>query len=130
MSAPVYAWSRDGEEFHGEFDSREAALLDAMADADDEHEPGDSVTLYTGRQQLAITFLRPLEARVGERVTEMLDDWLADEIPADSEIAELIKEKHAAFGKHILDWFETHGSFSRWAVVDIVQHPYVVPAES
>lgn len=125
MSAAVYAWSRDGEEFHGEFETREAALAEAQADADGEHMPGDHVTLYTGRQQLAITFLRPLQESLGRRVTEMLDDYLVDEIPADMPIAELIKEKHAAFGKHILDWFEVHGSFNRWAVVDVQPASYV-----
>lgn len=125
MIAAVYAWSRDGEEFHGEFETREAALAEAQADADGEHMPGDNVTLYTGRQQLAITFLRRREASLGESVTELLDEWLIDEIPADDAIADLIKEKHAAFGKHILDWFEVHGSFNRWAVIDIQPASYV-----
>ena len=127
MSAPVFAWSRDGETFHGEFDSREAALAEAQADADASDDSGTAVTLYTGRQQLAINFLRKWEARIGQSVTEMLDEWLIDEIAADDVIAELIKEKHAAFGKHILDWFEIHGSFTHWAVADVQEHAYTVP---
>lgn len=125
MSADVYAWSRDGENFHGEFDTRDAALAVAQADADAEFLPGVEATLYTGRQKTAMEFLRKRESSLGESVTEMLDEWLIDEIPADDVIAELIKEKHAAFGKHILDWFEVHGSFNRWAVVDVQHASYV-----
>lgn len=129
MSAPVYTWSSDGELFHDEFETREAALAQAQAEADAEHMPGTEVTLYTGRQQLTIEFLRKWEARIGESVTELLDEWLIDETASDDVIAELIKEKHAAFGNHILDWFEIHGSFNRWAVVDIQPASYVTQGD-
>lgn len=129
MSAPVYCWSLDGEEFHGEVDTREAALAEGQANAENDWPHCHTGTVYTGEQRRAMHFLRKREASIGESVVEKLDEWLADEIASDDAIVELIKEKHAAFGKHILDWLEVHGSFSRWAVVGVQEHEFTTPEE-
>ena len=129
MSTPVFCWSLDGEGFHGEFDSREAALAEGQAEAENEWPYGHTGTVYTGEQRHAMHFLRKWEASIGESVVERLDEWLFDEIASDEAIVDLIKEKHAAFGKHILDWLEVHGSFSRYAVDAVQEHEFTTPEE-
>jgi hypothetical protein len=129
MKQPVYCWSLNGEEFHGEFDTREAALSEAQAEAENDWPYGHTGTVYTGEQRHALHFLRKREARIGESVVEQLDEWLIDDIASDDIIVELIKEKHAAFGKHILDWLEVHGSFNRWAVDAVQEHEFTTPEE-
>ena len=129
MSEPVYCCSLNGEEFHGGFDTREAALAEGQAEAESDWPYGHTGTVYTGEQRHALHFLRQREARIGESVVEQLDEWLLDDIASDDTIVELIKEKHAAFGKHILDWLEVHGSFNRWAVDEVQEHEFTTPEE-
>ena len=129
MSTPVFCWSLDGEEFHGEFDTREAALAEGQAEAEGSWPPGHTGTIETGEQRHAMHFLRQWEQSIGESVVELLDQWLVDNIASDDAIVELIKEKQAAFGKHILDWIEVHGSFNRWAVDAVQKHEFTTPEE-
>ena len=129
MSATIYCWSLDGEEFHGKFDSREAALAEGQAEAENYWPYGHTGTVYTGEQRHVMHFLRKWEASIGESVVERLDEWLFDEIASDEAIVDLIKEKHAAFGKHILDWLEQHASFNRWAVAEVQEHEYTASNE-
>lgn len=129
MNAPIYCYSLNGEEYYGEFDTREAALAQAEAEAESQWMPGHTCTAYTGEQRHAMTFLRKWEDRIGESILERLDEWLADDIASDDVIVDLIQEKHAAFGKHILDWLEVHGSFNRWAVDSVQEHEFTVPEE-
>jgi hypothetical protein len=58
MTQPVYCWSLDGEEFHGEFDTREAALGEAQANAEDYWPCAHTGVVYTGEQRGAMHFLR------------------------------------------------------------------------
>lgn len=129
MSAPVYCWNLDGEEFHGSFDSREAALAEGQAEAENEWPYDHTGAVYTGEQCHALHFLRKREQHIGVSILEDLDEWLADVIPSDDTIVDLSQEKHAAFGKHILDWLEQHASFNRWAVVEVREHEYTTPKE-
>lgn len=125
----TYCWSRDGEEFHGYFETREEALDEATADAACDHGPDDVVILYTGEQRHAMHYLRKWEASIAEHLIEQLDEWLIDHIASDDIIVEVEKEKRAELGKLILDWVEKNASFNRWAVDGVQEHEVTLRAE-
>ena len=110
MTDKIYCYSTNGEDYHGDFDTRENALCGAQEDLAFTHEPGDEVTVYTGVQVSAMHHLWERQQWLGENVLETLDEWVADEIPADDWIIEMSAEHKEALSKLILDYVEQHAT--------------------
>ena len=130
MTAPIYCYSVDGENYNGDFDTREDALDGAAEDLAYAHEPGSEVTVYTGVQVHAMHTLRRCEKWLGDNLLETLDEWVADDIAADDRIIEMTPEATAALSKLILDYVEQHATFNRWGVDDVQEHKVVVGEEA
>lgn len=130
MSATEYCWSRNGEDFHGHFPTREDAKAEGEADASEELAPGESATIYTGEIRSAMHFMRKWESSTGVHVVESLEEWLGDSIASDDQIIEMPDEKAVELGKVILDFIESHATFRRWGVEEIQQHEFIAPLEA
>jgi hypothetical protein len=118
-----YAYSYDGEEYYGEFDSEAAAIAEAASNAfggDDAH---IGTTIHVGRLAPAIEYLRtPSKWPFTERLIECLDERLYDEISSDDRIIEVSREKLHELDKLVLDWLEQNATFNRWGVKDTREH--------
>lgn len=124
-----YCYSLDEEEFCGDFDSREDALADAIAEINDEYEPGDTAVVWVGEVRHAMTWLRKWNHSTGERVIEELDQSLFNVISSEEAILEMSKEDKETLGNIILDFVEKHASFNRWGVSNIEKHEFTVQPE-
>ena len=130
MSAPVFCYSRDGENYHGDFCTRDAAIAEAEAEICGELLPGESAIIHTGEVRKAMHFLRKWESSTGAHVVENLENWLADNhIASDDQIIDLPDGKTTELGKVILDFIEAHATFRRWGVEEIQEREFIVPQE-
>lgn len=130
MSAPVFCYSRDGENYHGDFCTRDAAIAEAESEISGELQPGESATIHTGEVRKAMHFLRKWESSTGVHVVENLENWLSDNhIASDDQIIELTDEKTIELGKVILDFIEKNATFRRWGVEEIQEREFIVPTE-
>ncbi len=125
-----YAWSRNEEDYHGRFDSREEAIAEAHPLADDDHfdAKGDKLTVYTGRcvspdEVLALS--KP--EWTGEHVLERINELLADEIPAeDEDIVKLTADQKAELGILIHTYVMEHAEKGRYGIDQVQTHEVTV----
>jgi hypothetical protein len=129
MSNPRYCHSLDGENFEGDYESREQALAYGQQDAYNNHNPGEQVTVYTGVVQSAAEVLRKYAERMGESAIDCAEDYASLDIAADDIIVDVPNDKHAELGRVIVDWLAANATFNRWGVKDIQEHPYTTPPE-
>lgn len=123
-----YCWSHDEEEYHGDFDTREAALAEATAELEGNDEPGETRAVWTGVQRKALYFLRRRAEHIGRDFAERMDEHLGDEIAADDPVVNITDLR--AFGSALLDLLERHATFGRWAVAEVQEHAVVVPGDA
>jgi hypothetical protein len=122
-----YAWSRNEERYHGEFDTREEALAEGAQDAyDDGAEIGSEVVITTGVSIPASMFLRDAEDHLADCVAERAEEFLCDNIGWDDTIMELSKEATADLGKLIVDFLIENATFNAWGVGEVQEHRVVV----
>ena len=129
MKGIRYCWSHDGEEYMGDEANREDALAEATAEATDQHEPGDTVTVHTAEVRHAMHFLREWEHGIGGSCIEDMEQSLFDCIASDESIIEMDKESKTELGKLILDFVEKRASFNRWGVANPQEHEITISAE-
>jgi len=123
---PIYCWSLDQEEYHGEHDSRESAIGEAMDDIDADH--GATAVVWTARVVPAHTFLRGevMAKLVAERIIEFCDEMLANDISADDYIVQADNAKRLELGNMVIDWLYKNAEFTRYGVDDVEEHVVTV----
>lgn len=124
-----YCYSLDGEEFHGDYETRGDALANGEHEArcSGDFDPGPA-TIYTAEVMSAMECLRRQHtASIGERVVEMLNERLCDEISSDDDIIELDAGAQAGLGTAILSYLEAHAKFTRFGVKNTQQHAITIP---
>jgi hypothetical protein len=120
MSEQEFSYSHDGEQYHGEFDSREAALAEAVECA------SSRVTkVYTGvNVPLDISEFSgghgdTLIEDIGEQIYELVGE-VNDGLDASREAAKELDERIAAV---IEAWAAEFGVMPIcWTVTDVVEH--------
>lgn len=126
----TYAWSRDEEEYHGRFDTRQAAIDEALEECKDSHfyKAGDPIVIFTGR------CVDPEEviAKIGgihlaNHVVEYIEDYVAEEIPSDTSVIELQGEHLTGLGKLILDYVAEHHTSHRYGITRVEKFEGTMP---
>jgi hypothetical protein len=114
-----YAWSHDGEEYYGTFDSHDAALDYAV-----EAMPKEGIThFYTAKIiDPKVHLLKDDSLVMADTVIEAIEELLTDIIPSDNEVVELITNKSSAkrvFGEAIIELVFKHCKLNRFGVTDV-----------
>ena len=126
-----YAYSLDGERYHGEFDDEAAALAEVGQEVENECEDGDVRIVYIGKVVPAVDFLRKRNPHwIGERIEEDIECGLNDEIGWEDAIMELTKEQRGELGKLVVEWLCTNAHFACWGVTDVKEHSVTVGGEA
>jgi hypothetical protein len=102
-----YCYSTDEEHFHGEFDTKEEAALEAFEDS-------DVMVAQVGESVSPDEFITPRS--VGSWCFEDLCDILSDECGEASENFTLTSDEQIELGAVILMWIKEHGGFHCFAV--------------
>ena len=111
---PKYCYSYDEEAYYGEEPTREAALAEAISDAD-EH-----TVCWIAECVPSHTMLRPNS--IGDRVHEFISECLADQIGGDDDPCDMTGEQETTLGQVVIDWLLSNGCLTRYGVKDRVQH--------
>lgn len=122
-----YAYSTDQENYSGLFDTVAEAQGEATASMDmsGDYEPGDEYAYWIGEVQPAEALLQA--SRIGQDFIERLDEWLADDIPADcGPIAELSNGDQAELGRLVIEFVRAKGGFKRYGITNAVEHKHVI----
>lgn len=128
---PTYAYSLNGENYTAaDGDTRESALHEGQAEACEEREPGDKVTIYTGVKQTPFDVLRKQAENIGAHLIENLEERAAEEIPADDLIIFTQPCTDAALGNLVIDWIEKNATARYFAVDDVQKHDYTVEGDA
>lgn len=122
-----YCYSTDGEDYFGDCDTREEALVEGTAELVRTAEPGEMRAVWTGVQRHATHFLRRNARQIGAVFAESIDHWLEDDIRAEEAIVKVADPQ--AFGDALLALLEQHARFDRWAVAQVQEHEAIVPGE-
>jgi hypothetical protein len=122
MSETKYAYSLNEEDFHGEFDSREAAVAEAKEEC--EHDGYGQSAVWTGRIVKGADLLRAgyRPHSLGESAIARADEILENDISADDYIITATDEQKEELGRIIVEWICTHCEFHRWGVQDVQAH--------
>ena len=119
-SPPTYCWSLNGEEYYGNFDSRESARYSALDDCDGE--PGTYATVYTARMVPTSNLIPDRAEYLVERMIEELDESLGEEISSDGDpIIELEEKDQKALADLVASFIVEHAHFNRYGVEDVEQ---------
>ena len=124
-----FAYSTDGETYHGAFETTEAAQAAAQEALEDSwyHEPGDEAEYWVGEVCPATNFLQA--DKVGEDIAERLEEWLFDDIPDDDgPTIELDEAQHAQLGALVIQYVQAVGGFKRHGITKTVRHTHFVSA--
>lgn len=109
-----WAYSPDGERFHGPFDTEEEA-----------HTAADYMSsYYIGQVQYGDELANPYF--VGMNAVEYLDESLAEDIGWDDLLVELTKEETEQLGKLIIDFVQSKQGFRAWGVTKVTKHTHLL----
>ena len=107
-----WAFSLDGEEYYGEYDSPDEALEAAKEETD-----SDNRLLHVAKIQFARDLL-PDTLDVVDGILERADELLTECIVSDDVIVELDEEKTEELENSIVDFLRNHARFNRWSIDD------------
>lgn len=102
----MYTYSLDGEDFYGNYESREEALKQ------------NGGTGYTAKTVSATEFIREMSS-IGDNIIENVDEWLHDDISFDDFIIDC---DTVELNKVVVDWLCQNATFRCSAVREIVRH--------
>lgn len=108
-----YCYSRDEEEFHGDFDSREEAEAEL-----------DGHSGWVGKVKNPYAFFKP--EVLGDQIVELMDSWLIDDISGDETILSTTAEQSKELGELVLNWMRANIEPNRFGVCEV---QYVAAAE-
>jgi len=112
-----YCYSYDEERYHGSFDSREEALVEARGDDTDRRVWTAEVVPAERTIATIATF------RIGDLALEAVEEDLGDEIPSDDRILEYSDANAKDLGRVILQWIIANVPTSAFTVDNVVEHP-------
>lgn len=113
-----FSYSFDEELFHGSFATVGEAIGAARDEADCNGEV--AVTVWIGEERHPTEWITAF--RLGDRIDELISDWLTDEVGEVAENFALKPEQSAALGQLVLDFIAQHGGFRCWGVKNIQRH--------
>jgi hypothetical protein len=108
-----YAYSFDGERYHGEFPTRGDAIAAAL-DSD------DATAFRTAKIKPAIDYLIP--EIIGNRIVEQIDESLIDDITYEEAIVTLSHEDEILLGKLVLGFMRRRADWRAWGVTAVCDH--------
>lgn len=120
MNQPTYCYSLNGEEYTGEFPSREMALQEGLAEALSDQSTG---TVWTGRCVPAAESLAAQSDSIAHDILEYVNEQLHEEFGGDDAAVELHGESPRQLGELIVKFLLKHASFNRFGVDEIEEHP-------
>lgn len=116
-----FCFSRNEEEFEGDFDTRE----DAAAEAFEIYPDHDYV--WVGEVRDPTEWIRPVW--IGELLYEQLAEALMEEVGEAEENFKLTDAEQKELGEVVLKWIAEHGGFKCFGVKDIRQTINPTPPE-
>jgi hypothetical protein len=128
--AATWCYSTNEEDYHGAFDSKEAAAMSATEALEDsgDHLNGNDALYWVAQAKPAEAFLRP--DLVGDRILEELNESLADDIPSDGEpLCKLTPDEQAELGEVVVDFIRRRDGFKRYGVGRAERFVHVIGGE-
>lgn len=122
-----WCYSNNEEEYHGPFESAEAALMRAIESLEDsgDHDEGDEAHYWLAKVATGEQLLHA--DRVGDWIVEHIDEALGDEIPSDGDpLCQLDENDQVALGEIVIDFIKQKGGFKRFGVADAARHTYFI----
>jgi hypothetical protein len=122
-----WCYSTGEEDYHGPFDSAEAASMSAIESLEysGHHDEGDEAHYWLAKVAPSKSFLH--SDRVGDWIVDQLDQALGDEIPSDGEpLCQLDEGDQVALGEIVIDFINQKGGFKRFGVTDAARHTHFI----
>jgi hypothetical protein len=121
----MYAYSLNGEDYHGSFISVGQALAEAEAEQLlDGYDPGDKVFVWVGEIEDAGEYVNRMD--LATCLIETIEERLSDEIPFDDVIVSIKTENVTAFDKELKDLIAKHLAYNAFGIVDVVRYTVTV----
>lgn len=102
-----WSYSHDEERFHGQFNTKEEAIAEAVSCG----------ARFVGKVRDVREIIS--DRQIGDDIYERIGEILGEEIGEVAKVFTMTNDQRAALGKVVMDWIESGPGFNCWGVQDV-----------